>query len=90
MVFERDRDCPKWYPWTPGFSPKEHLEDSRANQLERDRRRFELRLTVGLAVVALAFAALEVIATVAGLPEDSWFVRESLEWHRVLRQFLGR
>jgi hypothetical protein len=35
-VLTKDRDCPKWYPYTAGFSPKEHLEEYRVQELERD------------------------------------------------------
>lgn len=37
-VILRDRKCPKWFPYTPGFSPKEHLQRLEVFQLEqRDR-----------------------------------------------------
>jgi hypothetical protein len=41
---DRDRSCPEWYPYSPGFSPKEHLEELRMRQLEEDRRKHDLEL----------------------------------------------
>jgi hypothetical protein len=43
-IFEKDRQCPKWHRYTPGFSPQEHLEDVRMTELELKRQEFELRL----------------------------------------------
>jgi ElaB/YqjD/DUF883 family membrane-anchored ribosome-binding protein len=43
-IINRDRGCPEWYPYTPGFSPKEHLEELRMRQLEEDRRKHDLEL----------------------------------------------
>jgi hypothetical protein len=43
-VLEFDRKCPDWYPYSPGFSPKEHLEELRMMQLEADRRGHDKRL----------------------------------------------
>lgn len=37
-VITRDRHCPAWYPYSPGFPPKEHLEELRMMQLEEARR----------------------------------------------------
>jgi len=50
----RDRHCPAWYAYMPGFSPQEHLRDFRMQELEelrrqtddareRDRRAYEER-----------------------------------------------
>ena len=35
---DRDRNCPEWYPYTPGFSPKELLEELRMMELESARQ----------------------------------------------------
>jgi hypothetical protein len=43
-VLNLDRRCSDWYPYTPGFSPKEHLEELRMAQLEQERRDHELAL----------------------------------------------
>lgn len=43
-VFEKDRKCPKWHRYTPGFSPQEHLEELRAQELELKRQEFEQRM----------------------------------------------
>lgn len=40
-VMQTDRHCDDWYPYTPGFSPKEHLEELRAHEMEEDRQRFQ-------------------------------------------------
>jgi hypothetical protein len=45
-MFDKDRNCPKWYPYIPGFSPKEHLERYQAAQAEQERRQFAARLEV--------------------------------------------
>lgn len=45
VVFNKLRpDCHKWFPYTPGLSPGEHLQEFRMQQLEQDRRKFELNL----------------------------------------------
>jgi hypothetical protein len=43
-VLNLDRRCPEWYPFTPGFSPKEHVEQLLMMQLEEDRRKHEVSL----------------------------------------------
>lgn len=43
-VFQRDRRCPKWYPYRPGFSPQAHLEELRMLELEQRRENFEQRM----------------------------------------------
>jgi hypothetical protein len=43
-VLTTDRQCSKWYPYTQGFSPKEHVEELRMMQLEEDRRKHDLSL----------------------------------------------
>jgi hypothetical protein len=53
-VLGKDRHCDKWHAYTPGLNPKEHLEEFKARELERERRRFELSITVILGGLALA------------------------------------
>lgn len=43
-VIERDRCCPSWYKWTEFESPKEHYEEFKMLQLERNRQEFEQRI----------------------------------------------
>lgn len=43
-IIDFDRRCPAWYPYDPGFSPREHYEKYRMQRLEHDRREFEMRL----------------------------------------------
>lgn len=44
-VFNKLRpECHKWFPYTPGLSPREHLQEFQMQQLENDRRAFEERL----------------------------------------------
>ena len=45
-VFNKLRpECHKWFPYTPGLGPAEHLQEFRMQQLENDRREFERKLT---------------------------------------------
>ena len=43
-VIRKDRKCPKWYPYTPDYSPKEHLEEFKMLELERRREEHDLKL----------------------------------------------
>lgn len=43
-ILTQDRRCAEWYPYTPGFSAKEHLEQLQMMQLEEDRRGHDLAL----------------------------------------------
>jgi hypothetical protein len=43
-VLNTDRQCSEWYPYTQGFSPKEHVEQLQMMQLEEDRRQHDLAL----------------------------------------------
>jgi hypothetical protein len=43
-VFNENRNCQLWYPHTPGFTPKEHLEKLIMETTENSRRDFEMRL----------------------------------------------
>jgi F0F1-type ATP synthase assembly protein I len=38
---DRDRNCPYWYPYMPGFNPQRHLEDLRMQELEALRAQTE-------------------------------------------------
>ncbi len=44
-VFHKARDCKKWRSYTPGFSPQEHYEKVRQDELEKRRREFEFNLS---------------------------------------------
>ena len=44
-VFNKDRDCKKWRPYTLGFSPQEHYEKVRQDELEKHRKEFEFNLS---------------------------------------------
>ena len=41
LVFNKDRQCDKWHPYTRGFSPEKHLEEWRMLDLELKRQQFE-------------------------------------------------
>lgn len=43
-IISEDRQCVRWYPYAPGFTPKEHAEQLAMQQLETDRRQFEKEL----------------------------------------------
>jgi len=43
-VFNENRRCPKWHPYTQGFSPQEHWEELRMQELELKRQAFEKRM----------------------------------------------
>ena len=43
-VTERDRKCPLWMRYQPGLGPIDHLAGAAANDMERDRRTFQLQL----------------------------------------------
>lgn len=45
IVLNFDRHCEEWYPYTPGLSPKEHLEQRLLIDLEHARREHDLRLS---------------------------------------------
>lgn len=42
--FDQDRQCNKWHPYTKGFSPQQHLEEVRMQELELKRQAFELKM----------------------------------------------
>lgn len=41
QIFRVNRSCEQWYPYTPGFSPKEHLEEFKMLRLEELRKQYE-------------------------------------------------
>jgi hypothetical protein len=43
-VITTARNCPSFYSWTEFISPKEHFEEYKAAQAEKDRRAFEREL----------------------------------------------
>ncbi len=43
LVIAAARHCDRWTPYTPGFTPKEHLEELRTASLEEERRSWEER-----------------------------------------------
>lgn len=43
-VIALDRHCNGWYPYKPGFSPREHYDRLEMQRLELDRRAFETKL----------------------------------------------
>jgi len=83
---KQDRKCPAWYPWTWGSSPKEHFEEFKMQQLENERREFELkleeinrqerkrtnRIMIWLTIAAIIFAAMQVYAALAAINPNSW------------------
>ncbi len=49
QVLDLDRQCPEWFPYMPGFSPKEHEERLQLLQLEQERQRTQAMLADSLA-----------------------------------------
>jgi hypothetical protein len=43
-VIRRDRQCPGWFPYQPGLTPREHVERLHVLELERDRAALQERL----------------------------------------------
>jgi hypothetical protein len=43
-TYRKPRGCLKWRAYTPGFSPQQHFEYRRMEELESDRRNFEQKL----------------------------------------------
>lgn len=44
IVFNKERNCPKWMKYTPGFSPMEHLQEFKMLELEQRREEFEQKM----------------------------------------------
>jgi hypothetical protein len=45
-VINSPRQCESWIKYRPGFSPKEHLEERKAAEAERNRREWEIKQEV--------------------------------------------
>ena len=43
-LIKKPRKCKSWYLWTEHRSPKEHFEEFKMQQLEKERREFDLKL----------------------------------------------
>ena len=43
-VIRRDRNCPDWFPFQAGLTPREHLERMNAIELEQQRQALQVRL----------------------------------------------
>lgn len=43
-IFDKDRSCPLWRLYVPGFSPKEHFEQYQTEEAEKARLRFTEQL----------------------------------------------
>ncbi len=43
-VLWKDRNCHKWHPYSQGFSPQEHWEEVRMQELELKRQQFEQKM----------------------------------------------
>lgn len=72
-TFHEERDCPKFTPWSQGFSPKEHqqmLNNQLLLEWQEKRRRSDLLWhRVELAIVTGAAAAYTIYAASIGRPE---------------------
>jgi hypothetical protein len=44
-MVRQDRHCEAWYPYRPGFSPKEHYEELQMQRLEEHRQALQLKLS---------------------------------------------
>jgi len=65
-IYGADRHCPVWYPYSPGFSPKEHLEQRRLRDYETDSNKWTfLLIGLTLAILAVGVATLVVLALTA-------------------------
>ena len=43
-VIERDRDCPQWTAWQPGYTPREHHERREVQREQDHREAFDAKL----------------------------------------------
>jgi hypothetical protein len=55
QVLNNPRNCKKWYPYTPGFSPQEHWEEVRMHELELKRQQFEKQMAADHKAVLMEF-----------------------------------
>lgn len=66
-VLHQPRDGTLWWPYTPGFTPSQHMGELRMQQLEADRRKFDrdtFRGTVVLGMANLMIAILGILAAI--------------------------
>ena len=74
-VVAADRNCQEWCVYRPGFSPQQHREEILQQQaeksrrdfertMEKDRRKFEIGLTVVVGVLAAAGVATPIIVAI--------------------------
>ncbi len=86
-VVQKNRECKSWFPYTEGFSPKEHAEEEQTVQIEQLRQdftqqlenqrhqsqRFERNITITLAVIAIVFTLMQLFVGVVNLLyPDGW------------------
>ena len=62
-IITRDIKCPKWIPYTPFMSPKEHLEEMKLESLQR----FNKNMSIFLAIVAFSTLAVGIAAIIIAL-----------------------
>ena len=85
-IIKKQRNCSSWYQWKEFIGPEEHYKEFKMQQLEQDRRKFELkleeinrqerkrtnRIMVWLAIAAVIFAAMEVYVALALINPEHW------------------
>lgn len=84
IVGDAQRCCEHWYPYSPGFSPKEHLEQKMYKQFEEELEQQRVsrdRLGIRLIIAALILGLFQLIAALFAMTPDSWFV----QWMRPAR-----
>jgi hypothetical protein len=95
-ILHLERNCSEWRPHIPGFNPRDHLEDYKMIELEKDRRRFERaivrynhsterrfqRLNITLIIVSIAAATIFSIVNL-------WISYRETPLERFLRHLLG-
>jgi hypothetical protein len=74
VIFDRDRHCPKWFPYSPGVTPKIHMDKVHMLELEQSRQAFESRMQAEnqatqtrMLLIAGTQALLAIIAIVVGV-----------------------
>ena len=70
-IITRDINCPKWVPYQPFRSPKEHFEDFK-EELNRQERKRTNRIMILLTIALIVFAALQVYAALASINPEHW------------------
>ena len=76
-IITRDINCPKWIPYKPFMSPKEHLEDFKENLNRQERKRTNY-IMIGLTIALIVFAVLQLYAVLASINPEHWL----FEWLR--------